>query len=290
MMRSLLHLSWLVVVAASPVTAYARACQAPAADASRIAVAGGSITEIIYELGMEDRLVAVDRTSNYPVAATGLPSLGYVRAVSAEGLLALNPTLVLGEHDTGPPEVLAQMAAAGLPLVIVPEVHTIEGIFAKVDCVAQVIDAPDEAVDRLKARMNTQVARLATLGRTDVRAAILLNLTEGVPLGGGADTSAEGVLAMAGASNVFAAFQGWKPISLESMVQMNPDVLVMPTRGIASAGGRQAVLANPSVKLTQAGRHGHLIDVDGMSLLGFGPRTLSTAVTLAESFSDLGGQ
>ena len=78
-------------------------------DSSRLTVAGGSLTEIVYLLGQEKKLTAVDITSNYPEKAKELPSIGYVRALSAEGVLSLSPTLILGENDMGPPAVMEQL-------------------------------------------------------------------------------------------------------------------------------------------------------------------------------------
>ncbi len=279
-----------LLLGAPPLAALSPAgCVEPGLDTSRIAVAGGSITEIIYALDMGESLVAVDRTSNYPPAATRLPSLGYVRAVSAEGLLALNPTVVLGEHDIGPVEVVAQIRQAGLPVVVVPEVHTVDGIFAKVACVAAAIGAPAAALRSLHQRLQEQRQRLpAAPAAGPVKAAILLSLEDGVPTGGGVETSAHGVLTMAGAENVFAAFKGWKPVSLEAMAASDPDVLIMPKRGIKAAGGREAVLAHAAVRLTRAGREQRLIGVDGMSLLGFGPRTLDVALQLAAQLQSAG--
>ena len=74
-----------------------------AENSSRIAIAGGSLTEITFLLEAEDRIIAVDLTSNYPMMARDLPSIGYVRALSTEGILSLSPTLILGEDDMGPP-------------------------------------------------------------------------------------------------------------------------------------------------------------------------------------------
>ena len=85
-----------------------------AKDASRVVVAGGSITEIFYFLGEQDRIVALDVTSNFPPEAKSLPSIGYVRALSAEGLLSMNPSIILGEDDMGPPAVIKQIRETSL--------------------------------------------------------------------------------------------------------------------------------------------------------------------------------
>ncbi|TMO95144.1 hemin ABC transporter substrate-binding protein, partial [Pseudoalteromonas sp. S3178] len=86
--------------------------------AKNIVVSGGSITEIIYALGEENRIVGVDSTSVFPVAATDKPQIGYVRKINVEGILSLSPDLLLGEADTGPDKVLKQLQDTGLPTYI----------------------------------------------------------------------------------------------------------------------------------------------------------------------------
>lgn len=265
-------------------------CPAPLAtyDASRIAVAGGSITEAIYLLGESQRLVAADRTSNYPQAALALPSIGYVRALSAEGVLSVAPTLVLGEHDMGPPEVVAQLRRTLVPVVAFPERFTAAGVLAKVRCVAQLlgqsVDQRAAAVAPLRA-----AARSLELVVPDptVKVAVLLGLREGAPIAAGRDTSGDGLLAMAGLSNLFSGFAGWKPVSMEAMAQAAPDVLVVPQRGLEQAGGIDALLDHPALRLTPAAQRRQVIAMDGMRMLGFGPRTIGAAAELAQRVGTL---
>ena len=264
---------------------FANACEA-AADSTRIAVAGGSLTEIIYFLGAEERLVAVDTTSNFPAAARKLPSIGYVRALSAEGLLSLKPTLVLGEHDMGPPHVPTALAATGLPLVRVAEVPTAAGIVAKVRCVAAVLGLAEHAEALIEMRLAPVVEALAAVTRSDaaapVRAVVLLGVRDGTPIGAGAGTSAHGLLEMAGAVNALMDFHGWKPVSVEALANAQADYVVMPQRGAADIGGVAQALRHPAVAPLVAGRADRLIVMDGMELLGFGPRTLGAALRLAK--------
>ncbi|MEM9385752.1 MAG: ABC transporter substrate-binding protein [Pseudomonadota bacterium] len=265
--------------------AHAANCDAPTADASRIAIAGGSLTEIVYALGEQARIVGADRTSNFPPAALELPQIGYVRALSAEGVLSLKPTLVLGEHDMGPPEVIAQLERTGVSMVRVPEEHTAQGIVDKVRCVATVLGVP-EAGDRLLAHsIQPLIDAIADLPERDTppKAAVLLGLRDGAPLGAGADTSGDGLLAMAGARNALGDMEGWRPVSMEMMVSINPSIFVVPTRGVNDAGGLDALLDHPALRLTDAGRNRRVIAMDGMAMLGFGPRTLEAARELAVS-------
>ncbi|MEM9336148.1 MAG: ABC transporter substrate-binding protein [Pseudomonadota bacterium] len=276
-------------------TSVTLACEKAAEDASRIAVAGGSLTEILYFLNEEQRIVAVDRTSNFPEQAKQFPSVGYVRNLSAEGVLSLSPTLVMGEDDMGPPAVLSQLEATGIPTVMIPEEHTAEGIVSKIRCVAVVLGVGEAADSAIDTELTDTLNRLKSIadrtqsGARKPRGAVLLGLRDGVPLGAGSDTSGDGLLAMAGAENVLSGFSGWKPMSLEAMIAADPEFIVVPTRGVNDAGGHSALLDQPGIKLTTAAREGRLIDIDGMTMLGFGPRTLTAAVELAAQLeSELG--
>lgn len=268
----------VLLTAMSPLLG-AGACEL-AGDSSRIAIAGGSITEIVYLLGAEDRIVAVDATSSFPDEAARFPSVGYVRNLSTEGLLSLSPTLILGENDMGPPEVLDQLSVTGVEIVTVPERHSAQGIADKVYCVAQVLGVDPQRVLG-EARFRTDPA-LPDSGR---RVGVVLGLQDGVPLAAGANTSGDGLLKMAGATNVFSAVDGWKPVSLEAMAAANPEFIVITERGVEAAGGMETVLAHPAVRLTTAGMRGQVIAMDGMAMLGFGPRTLDSAARLREQLA-----
>lgn len=295
-----------------PLAAGARVldCGERPADASRVAVAGGSLVEILYALGEEGHIVAVDRTSNYPEAAKSLPQIGYVRDISAEGLLSLEPTFVLGEHDMGPPEVVAQLARLGVDMLLVPERFSAAGIRAKIRCVAAAMDAA-AAGEELAGALLLGVAALEedrpgnvaagevagraaggnadagnAAGNTAGKAAprrppgvVLLGLRAGAPVAAGYNTSGNGLLAMAGAANLM-DFEGWKPVSVEVMAAAGPEFIVIPNRGVEMAGGLQALLEHPALRLTPAARERRVIAMDGMAMLGFGPRTVRAAAEL----------
>lgn len=261
------------------------ACE-PAKDASRIAVAGGSVTEILYFLGEEGRIVATDSTSLFPPAATEFPSVGYVRNLSAEGLLSLKPTLVLGEDDMGPEEVLIQLQNTEVEVMRVPEAHTSAGIVDKVRCVAAILGVDAKAERLVSEKLAQQLSHLQSIGEGEAAqkpdVAVLLVFTEGAPIIAGTNTAGQGILDMAGARNAFAEIDGWKPVSLESMVGINPSYIVITERGVDSAGGLEAVRSHPAIRLTNAARNNRIFSLDGMSLLGFGPSTLRTAIELSE--------
>jgi iron complex transport system substrate-binding protein len=266
---SLVAAASLALAPAAP--AASLSCGDAPRDASRIAVAGGSLTEILYELGEEERIVAVDRTATYPPAARELPQLGYVRNISAEGLLSMQPTFVLGEHDMGPPQVLEQLERLDVDVLLVPEEFSVDGIRAKIRCVAAAVGRDAEGA-MLAAQLLTGVAdnaaqqiERAVVDTTAPAGIVLLGLREGAPVAAGADTSGEGLLRMAGVRNLM-TFEGWKPVSVEAMAAARPEFIVIPERGVQMAGGVDALLEHPALRLTpaagtaargQPGWHGH---------------------------------
>jgi iron complex transport system substrate-binding protein len=271
------------------------ACPPPATDSSRLAISGGSITEIVYLLNESAKIVAADRTSNYPTAATKLPSIGYVRNLSAEGVLSIEPTLILAENDTGPPIVLDQLRKTGVEIAIIPEQMDAKGIISKVECVASVINADPKSTATATAKLAQDLAVLERLKNaerqveTNITVAVILGLDNGQPTVGGINTSANSILEMAGAANAFESFEGWKPVPAESMLEANPDIIIMPIRSVKMAGGLEKILSMQAIKLTNAAMNNRVIAIDGMALLGFGPRTLSVAIDIAkenQSFSD----
>jgi iron complex transport system substrate-binding protein len=260
-------------------------CGEQPADASRIAVAGGSLVEILYDLDEQRRIVAVDRTATWPAAALDLPQLGYVRDISAEGLLSLQPTFVLGEHDTGPPEVLAQLERLGIDFLLVPEEFSVEGIRNKIRCVAAALGRGDDGealAASLLADLAPEVAttlEVAEVASSAPAGIVLLGLREGAPVAAGRETSGQGLLDMAGARNLM-TFEGWEPVSVEAMAAAKPEFIVIPERGVRMAGGMDELLAHPALRLTPAAQARRVISMDGMAMLGFGPRTAAAAARL----------
>ena len=277
-MKKLTHMLGCLILASVPMLANGAAlsCGDQAVDPSRIAVAGGSLTEIVYALDASAQVVAVDATSNYPEAAKSLPQIGYVRDLSAEGLLSLEPTLILAEHDAGPPDVIEQLESVGVDILRVPESFSLAGIESKVRCVANALG--------VEARGDRLVASLQDLpqGAVAARGLVTIGVNGGTPLVAGRNTSGDGLLQMAGASNLV-DHEGWKPLSREAMVALAPEFIVISERGVNMAGGLEKLLEHPALRLTPAANNGRVIVMDGMAMLGFGPRTVTAARKLRQS-------
>ncbi len=245
----------------------------------------GAVTEIIAELGLFDRLIAVDTTSYFPAAAAALPKVGYLRSLSAEGILAMRPGLVIAGDDAGPPAVLQQLRAAGTKIAIVPNEPTLDGLRNKIMAVAQIVDKPAEGA-ALAARVDGQLQAIAAkVAKTTTRPRVLflLSVASGPPMAAGKHTAANAIIQLAGGENATGSFDDYKPLAVEAAIAAQPDIILMPDHAVRAAGGREKVLELPQVKMTKAGQAGRLVVIDGLLLLGFGPRLPLAAETLFQA-------
>ncbi|MBE1162425.1 heme/hemin ABC transporter substrate-binding protein [Dyella acidiphila] len=255
----------------------------PAADApQRVVSLGGDITETIYALEAQGKLVGVDSTSEWPDAAHKLPNVGYVRQLNAEGILALRPTEVIATHDAGPAAVLEQLRGAGVTLHLLPASRAPQDVLAKVSEVGQLLGA-DAQAQSLNSRLTHTYAdlhaRVAAM-QQHPRVVFLLSAGAGQFLAAGRDTAADAAIALAGGSNAVQAYSGYKPLSAEALVAAAPQVLVVMSERSDGSGDSAAVLALPGVAQTPAGKHRQIVFVDGQALLGFGPRNAQSELTL----------
>lgn len=253
------------------------------ADTSRVIAIGGSVTEIVYALGLQDRLVAVDTTSVHPSDALETkPNVGYMRALSAEGVLSLNPTMILALEGAGPPNVIEVLKKASVSFVSVADDPTAEGVSAKIRFVAKVLGAADRG-EALAQRIDGEFEKLTkALSGVSSRKKVLfvLSLANGRPLVSGVDTPAHGILQLAAADNAITQFDGFRPASDEAIIAGAPDAILMMRRVSASASPEQ-VFSLAALAATPAARSNNLIAMRGQYLLGFGPRTAHAAWDLA---------
>tara|TARA_B100000609_G_scaffold125394_1_gene99813 strand:- start:82 stop:927 length:846 start_codon:yes stop_codon:yes gene_type:complete len=259
------------------------ACE-KAMDSSRITAAGGSITEIIYFLEQESRLIAVDVTSNYPKSAMNFPSIGYVRALSAEGVLSLDPTLIIGENDMGPPSVIDQINRTNVETRVLPEIHSASGIIQKIECVGKIIGMTKNEIDFYNNKLLKQVSQLenSTSDAEGKKIIYILSMESGSPLIAGSNTSGDGLISLAGGINPLSSFEGWKPVGTESIIQAEPDLIIISERGLKGFGTIEELSNHPALYLTPAAQNNNILALDGMASLGFGPRTIDTALQIAK--------
>ncbi|MEL7279366.1 MAG: ABC transporter substrate-binding protein [Pseudomonadota bacterium] len=251
----------------------------------RVVAIGGSVTEIIYALGEQDRLIARDATSVFPKQATELPSVGYIRRLSPEGVLSVDPDLIIALDGAGPPEAVDVLNSAGISLRTIPEVYNKKGIIAKIESVGDALGASDKAKAIIASveKDFDQLAKTTARLNTKKRVLFVLSAASGKILSSGTNTAANAIIELAGGENIITAFEGYKALSDEAIITAAPDVILMMDRGGNHAIDDEALLKHPAVALTPAARTKSIVRMDGLYLLGFGPRTARAALELSEA-------
>ncbi len=249
----------------------------------RIVSVGSALTEIVYTLGAEGQLVGVDTTSLYPEAAKALPQVGYMRALSAEGVLSLKPTLVIATTAAGPATTLDQLRATGVEVLVLPDHYDYDSVIAKIAAVGRVTGKEAEAAAMI-ARGRADMAELAKQLATATgkpRVLFLLSMGGGAPQAAGRDTAADGIIRLAGGTNAIDSYAGYRPLTPEAVLASRADFVLVTRQTVQAMGGIEAVLNQPSLRQTPAGRAGKVLQFDTLLLLGFGPRTPQAAQELA---------
>ena len=251
-----------------------------AEDPKRVVSIGGGVTEIVYALGAEGLLVGSDTTSYYPPAAEKLPKVGYHRALSAEGILSLRPDLVLMTEEAGPSTVLEQLRAAGLRLLTQPAARSVAGVMDNIRAVGQALNRTEQA-DDLMAQITAEQDTLSkkTAGPRQ-KVMFVLQHGAGAPRVAGTKTAADSMIRLSGADNVVQGYSGYKPLTPEAAIALQPDIILVTTQSIKQAGGREAMLKTPALALTPAAQQGKLVVIDALLMIGFGPRTVQAALQL----------
>ncbi|GAA6200457.1 ABC transporter substrate-binding protein [Aquicoccus sp. SU-CL01552] len=256
----------------------------------RIVSVGGSVTEIIYALGQQDRLVGRDTTSVYPVQVNTLPDVGYMRRLSPEGLLSVNPDMIIAIEGAGPDETIDVLDAAQIRFETIPEGYTRAAVGEKIRAVGAAL-GEDEAADTLAEKVDAEIASAvdaaqATAGNQ--RVLFVLSAKGSKIMAGGTGTAADGIISMAGGVNAIDQFEGYKTLTDEAVTRAAPDVILMMKSRGAPTGSDRDLYAHPAISTTPAGRNKALVRIDGVHLLGFGPRTGSAVTELAAAIKAAG--
>lgn len=235
---------------------------------------GGSVTETIFAIGEGNKLVGTDTSSVFPEAATKLPQVGYQRTLSAEGVISLKPNLVIVLPEAGPPTAIQQIENAGIKVLKVNNESTLEGTKTKIRQIAEALkvkEKGDEVIKKLETDL-AEAEKLVASKNTKPKVVFIFSRGSGTTQVGGTNTPSDAIIKMAGGTNAITEFSEYKPLTPEAMVAAQPDVILLPTRGLQTIGGIDAVLKLPGVAETPAGKNRKIVSVDDMLLLGFTPR------------------
>ncbi len=249
-------------------------------EEKRIVSLSGSLTEIIYAVGSQKELIGVDVTSTYPAAAEKLTNLGHVRKLAVESLLVLNPTHVVMLEDEVSPDLKSKLAQAKIELVTFKHPNSVEEAKSLVKEVAAWLGKTD-ASEAVVSKIDSDIKNLSKLAKKP-KVLFVYARGAGTLMVAGEKTPLEKMIVLAGGENAGKGFTDFKPLTSESVIAANPDVILMFTSGAQSLGP-DGIFNVPGVAATNAGKNRALIQMDGQLLSGFGPR-------VAEALSELNGE
>lgn len=252
--------------------------------------AGGALSEWVSALGGESKLVGVDSTSQHPESLRALPSIGYQRQLSAEGVLSLRPQILVGTEEMGPPPVLSQIRSAGVQVELfsaTPDLSTLQDNLSHLGRLLGADAKAAQLFEHFQQQLVRQKARVAQaqLKRQAPGVLLVLGNAGGKPLIAGKDTAADCLLQQAGGRNL-ASHSGYKPFSVEALAGLNPEVLVFADRALSGEAARAALFKeNPILASTRAARDGRVVELDPTLLVGgLGPRLPQSLAALTARF------
>ncbi|WP_448682944.1 heme/hemin ABC transporter substrate-binding protein [Pseudomonas nicosulfuronedens] len=252
--------------------------------------AGGSLSEWVVALGGEAKLVGVDTTSLHPASLHALPKVGYQRQLTAEGILALKPDILLGSEEMGPPPVLQQLRAAGVRIETLSAKADEKTLRDTIERLGGLLGAPDKAKQAtadFEARLAVQEAwvKKAQSAQAAPGVVLLIGHAGGNLLVAGQDTSGDWLIQHAGGRNL-ATHSGYKALSVEALTALDPQVLVLSDRALNGDKARAALTQqNPGLAANSALRDGRVLVLDPTLLVGgLGPRIPDGLASLSRAF------
>ena len=251
------------------------------AKALRIVSANGTLSEILVGLGLEKQIVGVDVTSTFPASLEKLPKIGHNRTIAAEGILALNPDVILyTDQSMLSPAVVKQLNSSGKKLVEFKHEYSKDGAIKLIREVGAYFNAQAQAEKMIKA-LQADLAKISAPA-SPKKLLFIYARGAGTLMVSGTGTSLDKMFALAGHKNAVSGFSDFKPLTAESLIVANPDVLVLFSSGLESLEGMDGLLKVPGVANTNAGKNRRIVTMDGQFLTGFGPRVGKAAIELAQ--------
>ncbi|WP_087017977.1 heme/hemin ABC transporter substrate-binding protein [Thaumasiovibrio subtropicus] len=253
----------------------------------RIISVGSTATEIIYALNKQDTLVAVDFSSRHQTAGSDIPEVGYHRQLSAEGLLSLAPDTIVGSAEMGPASTINTLKSAGVDVREVSTGNDSSDLLTRIDEVATLTHAGDEA-NLLKATVSNRFNALEENQPAQAPKTVFVMLAEGRPMTvAGENTPVNSIITLAGGINpAQAQFDSYKPMSIEAIIEMQPDYILVAERSWEAMGELDGILKKiPLLAATPAGSEQRIIPVRSAAIInGFGLQSLDLAETLQHAF------
>ncbi|MEZ7006168.1 hemin ABC transporter substrate-binding protein [Streptomyces sp. AD55] len=263
--------------------------------AERIVPLSGSLSEIVFTLGLGDRVVARDVSATFDQAA-GLPVVTRGHDVSAESVLSLRPDLVVAETTTGPQEAVDQIRAAGVPVLFVKAATGLADVGPRIRTVADALGVPDagrELTRRSEERIEAVRDNVPAVAERPRVAFLYLRGSASVYLLGGKDSGAVSLIEAAGGIDAGASSgldKDFTALTSEALAKAAPDAILVMSKGLASVGGVDGLAEIPGIAQTPAGMDRRIVSVEDGVLLNYGPRTDQVLRSVVEQLYAEGGE
>lgn len=242
-------------------------------DSTKIVSLNGALSEVIAAIGLEKNIVGTDVTSSYPESLKAKPKVGHNKNINAEGVMALQPDLVVGLKKEVTPALAAQFKAAGVKLLLLDQEYSIEGTKTLIHTLADSLHQSAKG-DSLVKILNADFAKVPGASDQVSKPKVLFIYARGTGtmMVGGTGTQVAKAIELAGGRNAITEFADYKPLTAEALVKANPDVILLFSSGLQSLGGAEGLVKVQGVKETSAGKNKKIIEMDGELLSSFGPR------------------
>ena len=256
-------------------------------SAKRVIALANGAAEIIVAMGLKPILIGRDIASTEEILLD-IPIVTNGHQVVAENILKLNPDLVLIDDATGPKSAIETLSESGIKVVKVRQAWTLSDINLKIADIAGAIGAIPSGV-----ALSKEIGQsLSAVKAADRKAKILFLYLRGgnsIYLLGGKGSGADSLITAINSIDVGANFSEnpFTPVSAEILAGLNPDVILVMSKGLASVGGVSGLRELPGVAQTEAGKKGRILAVDDSLLLSFGPRTPDLILQMAASVDEL---
>lgn len=256
-----------------------QACQPAAqsttnfADTAKIVSLNGTVSEILVDLGFEDNIVGVDVASNYPASLQEKPKVGHSRQLSAEGVLALAPDIVIAANADMKPELAEQIRNTGVKLLLFEHRYSPEGTKGLIREMADSLGRKEKG-DSIIMALQSDLEKVKQIEMKDPKPKVLFIYARGTGtmMVAGKDTQVEKMIELAGGVNAVNDFAEFKPLTAEALVAANPDVILLFDSGLSSLGGAEGLLEVQGVRQTNAGKNQRIVEMEGQFLTGFSQR------------------
>ncbi len=249
----------------------------------RIVTVDSNATEILIALGLGQKIVAADVTSQ-SLLSSDVPNLGYHRALSAEGILDNNPDWVVGSDHMGPEETLSLLKKAPLRLVQLNSPKNLTELKANITALGQLLGREQEATS-LVTRVDQLGKQLSAVGDKQQNIIFLLDLGDRGLSQAGNGTTADALITLLGGHNL-GQFSGYKSVSVEALLSISPDVILLGQRSDSEADIERILQRQPLLINTPAGRKDNIIGVNaGKLIAGISLGALDEALAISEQLT-----